>query len=352
MLLAVSSFGAQEASPVAPSAPAPVVQTPAASSAAQTPAAGAGQGSAQSKEPAPIRVTTPLVNLTIVVTDKRHNFITDLNQSDFKILENGTPQDIRYFARETDLPLRIGVLLDTSNSIRPRLQFEQDAAIDFLSRTLRPIKDEAFLMTFDNEPQIIQDYTDDVGRLTDAIRDQRAGGGTALNDAIYLASQKLEKAPLPDGADKSFRRVIVVISDGNDNLSDRAPSDAIESVIRSGAAVYAISTNTDWISEDQPDSPHKYEYTDGDKILMKFSDQTGGRTFFPYKVEDLGQSFVEIGTELRSEYFAAYQPSTPPDGKYRNIDVQVQRGDRKSLVVRTRKGYYAEATSGGGPVSQ
>src|SRR5215831_329868 len=306
----------------------------------EQPTTDAGQGTSQQKPNPTIRVTTPLVHLIVTVTDKKHNFVTDLQQADFKILENGQPQDIRFFSRDTDLPLRIGVLMDTSNSIRPRLQFEQDAAVDFLNRTLRVLKDEAFVMTFDNEPEVIQDYTDEVGRLTDAIRDQRAGGGTALNDALFVASQKLNKAPLPLGQNKDMRRVIVLISDGNDNLSDRAPSDATEAVIRSETAVYAISTNTDWVALDAQDAPRKYEYTDGDKILQSFSDQTGGRTFYPYKVEDLGESFVQIGAELRSQYFIAYEPTTPPDGKYRKIDVQV---GRKNVQVRSRKGYYAEA---------
>jgi VWFA-related protein len=326
LLAAIAVVGAQDSVPVIPPPP----------DAAQAPADASGH---QKVSPT-IRTTTQSVPLDITVSDKKHNFITDLEQSDFRVLENGVPQDIRVFSRETDLPLRIGVLIDTSNSIRPRLQFEQDAAVDFLSRVIRPLKDQAFLMTFDNEPQIIQDYTDNVGALTDAIRDQRAGGGTALNDAIYMASQKLANAPLPTGPNKAVRSVIVVISDGNDNLSDRAPSDATEAVIRSGAAVYAISTNTDWIAEDEPDTPRKYEFTSGDKILTQFSDQTGGRAFFPYKVEDLGESFVQIGTELRSQYFIAYSPNAAPDGKYRKIDVQV---DRKNLVVRTRKGYYANA---------
>ncbi|HKV48822.1 MAG TPA: VWA domain-containing protein [Candidatus Acidoferrales bacterium] len=327
-LFAMAAVRAQVSSPQASATPG-----------ADTAQAPAEVGPGQKANPA-IRVTTQTVPLTITVADKKHNFITDLSQSDFRVLENGVPQDIRFFSAETDLPLRIAVLIDTSNSIRPRLQFEQDAAIDFLNRVIRPLKDQAFLMTFDNEPQVIQDYTDDIGILSDAIRDQRAGGGTALNDALYMASEKLVNAPLPRGTDKDVRRVVVLISDGNDNLSDRAPSDATEAVIRSGAAVYAISTNTDWITLDQGDAPRKYEFTEGDKILMQFSDQTGGRTFFPYRVEDLGESFVQIGTELRSQYFIAYTPTLPPDGKYHTINVQV---DRKGLVVRTRKGYYAKA---------
>jgi VWFA-related protein len=327
--VAAAAFSAQQPAPPPPEAP----QTPSAAA----PPQGGGQ------QPAPIRVSTQLVNLVVTVTDKKRDFVTDLQQSDFKVLENGAPQEIRFFGRETDLPLRIAVLLDTSNSIRPRLQFEQAAAIDFLTRVIRPLKDEAFLMTFDNEPQIIQDYTDDVGALDDAIRDQRAGGGTALNDAIFMASQKLGKAPLPEGDNKEVRRVIVVLSDGDDNLSDHAPSDAVDAVIRAEAGVYTISTNTDWIAMDNPDQPKKYSFTPGDKILQNFADQTGGRAFYPYKVEDLGESFTQIGTELRSQYFIAYFPSTPPDGKYHKVDVNV---DRKNLTVRTRKGYYAEAAQG------
>ncbi len=194
------------------------------------------QGTLQNqKQPPPIQVTTGLVHLVATVTDRRHNFVTTLDQSDFKVFENGTPQEIRFFGRETDLPLRIGLLLDTSNSIRPRLEFEQDAAIDFLNSVIRRNKDMAFLMTFDNEPEVIQDYTGDLALLTKAIRKQRAGGGTALNDAIYKATEKLSNPPLPQTGNPEVRRVLVVISDGDDNLSDRALSDAIEAAIRAEA---------------------------------------------------------------------------------------------------------------------
>ena len=198
----------------------------------------------------------------------------------------------------------------------------------------------AFLMTFDNEPDVIQDYTGDLGLLTAAIRKQRAGGGTALNDAIYRASEKLLNPPVPHGPNPEVRRVIVVISDGDDNLSDHALSDAIESAIRAEAAIYAISTNTDWLSI-SGDKPHKIHVEGGDKVLEEFADQTGGRVFYPYKVEDLAQSFVDIGTELRSQYFIAYSPKDAEAvGKYRKIDVET---DRKGLTVRTRKGYYSVA---------
>jgi len=286
------------------------------------------------------------VHLLVTVMDRHHSFITDLNESDFKVVENGAPQEIRFFGRDTDLPLRIALLLDTSNSIRPRLEFEKDAAVDFLNKVIRRDKDLAFLMTFDNEPEIIQDYTGDLDRLMSGIRDQRAGGGTALNDAIYLASQKLAHPPLPGGPDKDVRRVIIVISDGEDNLSDRALSDAIDESIRSEAAVFAVSTNTDWLALDD-NKPKKYDLGPGDKILQEFSDQTGGQAFFPYRIDDLAQSFLDIGTELRSQYFIAYAPtSPPPNGQYRRIDVQT---NQKDLTVRTRKGYYGTAPPSNAP---
>jgi Ca-activated chloride channel family protein len=236
------------------------------------------------------------------------------------------------------LPLRIGILLDTSNSIRPRLEFEKEAANDFLQHVIRRNKDLAFLMTFDNEPEVIQDFTGDLALLSDAIRKQRAGGGTALDDAIYRAAEKLSNPPLPKGPNPEVRRVLVVISDGDDNLSDHALSESVEAAIRAEAAIYCVSTNTDWLAIDG-DKPHKIHVEGGDKVLEEFADQSGGRVFYPYKVDDLAQSFVDIGTELRSQYFIAYSPSNPQStGKYRKIEVQT---DRKGLNVRTRKGYYA-----------
>jgi Ca-activated chloride channel family protein len=325
--------------------PPPPPQTPAKQSPSTTPPA--QMPVAPANEP-PIRVTTGLVHLVITVTDKHHRLVTDLNRDDFKILENGVPQDIRFFGRETDLPLRIAVLLDTSNSIRQRLEFEKGAAINFLSDVIRRGKDMAFLMTFDNEPQVIQDYTDQLYLLTAAIQDQRAGGGTALNDAIYMAAQKLEKAPLMRGQNSDLRKVIVVISDGNDDLSDHAFSEAIEEAVRSEAVIYTVSTNTDWLSIDNPDKPSKYNMDPGDKILKDLAEQTGGRAFFPYSTDDLQESFTNIGTELRSQYFIAYAPTSPPvAGQYRKIQV---RTDHKGLIVRSRKGYYAAgppASSGG-----
>ncbi len=291
----------------------------------------------------PLRVPVNLVNIIATVVTRREKLVTDLDQSDFRVFEDGKEQKIQFFARETDLPLRIGLLLDTSNSIRERLEFEKDAAIEFLTNTLRRNKDQAFLMIFDNEPAVVQNYTDDAGKLTAAVQRQRAGGGTALYDAIIQASTKLAAAPQP--ADHSaVRRVIVVITDGDDNLSEAPRGAAVEAAERAGASIYCISSSTEWVSATEQSDPRKraqrkYLKGDADKVLDEFASETGGRSFFPYSVDDLGQSFQDIGVELRSQYSLAYVPSNrATDGSFRKIGVDVSR---KGLVVRARKGYYA-----------
>jgi Ca-activated chloride channel homolog len=170
-----------------------------------------------------------------------------------------------------------------------------------------------------------------------------------LNDAIYKAADKLINPPVAAGPNPEVRRVLVVISDGDDNLSDHALSEAIEAAIRAEACIYAISTNTDWLSL-SGESPHKMHLERGDKILDQFADQTGGRVFFPYRVDDLAQSFVDIGAELRSQYFIAYAPTnTIAGGRYRKIALET---DRKGLIVRTRKGYYASAPAPAPPANK
>ena len=290
-----------------------------------------------------VRIPSTLVNIIATVVTRREKLVNDLERSEFKVSEDGKEQKIDFFARETDLPLRVALLLDTSNSIRERLEFEKDAAIEFLHNTLRRRKDQAFLMIFDNEPAVIRDYTDDAGDLTDSVQRQKAGGGTALYDAIVSASSKLADAPQP--ADHSaVRRIIVVISDGDDNLSSASRGAAIDAAEHAGAVIYCISSSTQWVSaESETDSKRRVERkfmkNEEDKVLDEFASETGGRAFFPYSVDDLGQSFQDIGEELRNQYSLAYvPPNRPPDGKFRKIQVEVAR---KGLIVRARKGYYA-----------
>src|SRR6266513_1410714 len=337
LLLLPLTDQAQQSSPDKPPAP-----TPAA------PAAPNQQANPQSGQT--FRTEVNLVDVLFTVLNRRNKLVPDLEQGDFKVFDEGKPQDIRYFSKQTDLPLRIGMLLDTSNSIRDRIKFEQDASVNFLFSVLRHNKDEAFVMTFDDEPQIVQGFTGDAGALRDQITKTRAGGGTAIYDAIYEACVKeLSHPPRPPGDQPDVvRRVMILISDGEDNLSTHTRADAIEMAQRTSVVIYTISTSTQWISLSQTDpskmGDRKYHLTDGDKILQELAEETGGRAFFPYHVDDLDQSFQDIGDELRNQYSIAYLPTNYVlDGRYHKIRIEVP--EHKGYQVRARRGYFARANA-------
>jgi VWFA-related protein len=297
-----------------------------------------------------ITQTVNLVDVLFTVLNRRNKLVPDLEKDDFKIFDDKSPQAIRYFSRQTDLPLRIGLLMDTSNSIRDRLKFEQDAATSFLFSVIRHNRDQAFVMTFDDEPALVQTFTDDAGRLRDEIVKTRAGGGTAVYDAIYEACRtQLSHPPRPPGDQPDVvRRVMILISDGDDNLSNHTRSEAIEMAQRTSVVIYTISTSTQWIQLSQTDpekaANRKTHLTEGDKILHDIAEETGGRAFFPYHVDDLDQSFQDIGDELRNQYSIAYIPTNYVlDGKYHKIRIEIP--EHKSYQVRARRGYFAKANN-------
>jgi VWFA-related protein len=337
-LAAAGNNRAQQASPQTQAPPAP-------------PAPQQGQPGEKAATPqSPQRIVTVvnLVDVLFTVLDRRNKLVPDLQKEDFQISDEKFPQDIRYFSKQTDLPLRIGMLVDTSNSIRDRIKFEQDASINFLFSVLRRGRDEAFVMTFDDEPQVVQAFTSDAGLLRDQIMQTRAGGGTAIYDAIYEACQsQLSHPPRPPGDQPDIvRRVMILISDGDDNLSTHTRTEAIEMAQRTSVVIYTISTSTQWIqlSQTDPDklASRKTHLTEGDKILQDLADETGGRAFFPYHVDDLDQSFQDIGDELRNQYSIAYIPTNYVlDGRYHRIRIEVP--DHKGYQVRARRGYFARA---------
>jgi len=298
-----------------------------------------------------------LVDVLATVLDRRNKLVPDLYQKDFKITDDNTNQEIRFFSKQSDLPLRIGMLLDTSNSIRDRIKFEQEAAVDFLYSVLRRGKDQAFAMTFDDEPQIIQAFTGDGGLLRDEINKTRAGGGTAVYDAIYEACAKeLSNPPRPPGDQPDVvRRVMVLISDGDDNLSNHTRAEAIEMAQRTNVVIYTISTSTQWIQLSQTDpskaANRKMHLTDGDEILKDIAEETGGRAFFPYHVDDLNQSFQDIGDELRNQYTITYSPTNFVDnGKYHRIKIEIP--NHNGYQVRARRGYFARSRTGAAKTGQ
>ncbi|HEV2351645.1 MAG TPA: VWA domain-containing protein [Terriglobia bacterium] len=284
--------------------------------------AGSGQEISSSKT---LKVSTNLVNVLFSVFDKKNRMVVDLTKDDLSVTEDGKPQSISFFSRESDLPLRIGILIDTSNSVRDRLHFEQEAAIDFLNETMRAGKDLAFVVAFDVEPQLIQDYTDDEEKLSDAVRGLRAGGGTGLFDAIYFSSkEKMLYFPPPE---PYLRRVMVVISDGLDNQSEHTREESLAMAQHAEVVIYAISTNRSGIS------------SQGDKVLTRLAHETGGKAFFPFAPSDLAENFQEIARELRSQYSLAYvSTNTAHDGTFRNISINARE---KDYHVRAKTGYFA-----------
>ncbi|MCU0227084.1 MAG: VWA domain-containing protein [Bryobacterales bacterium] len=280
---------------------------------------------AQQEVDAPITFDVTRVNVLFSVSDKRGRFVTDLSRDDFQVFENKKPQEVLEFTAETDLPLRIAILVDTSNSIRERFRFEQEAAIGFLNEALRPGQDRAIVVGFDSIPEIQTELSDNLETLSTALREMRPGGGTALYDAIYYTCRdRLGK----DQPLYKFRRAMVILSDGEDTQSIRTRDQALELAQKTDVVIYTISTN---ISR---------RATTGDKVLRYLAEETGGLSFFPFKVEDLEQSFKNIANELRHQYNLYYRPEPlKTDGSYQKIDLRLQ--NRKNLQVRARKGYYA-----------
>lgn len=268
------------------------------------------------------------VNVVFTVTDKHGRRITDLKQADFQVLDdNKPPERIRSFASETNLPLQVGLLIDASNSVRDRFKFEQESAIEFLNQTIRPRFDTAFVVGFDVTPEVTQDFTDNTELLGRGVHDLRPGGGTALYDALYFACRdKLLKAP----KNIQVRRAIILLSDGEDNQSHVTREEAIEMAQRAEAVVYTISTNVSGTRGE------------GDKVLDRIADATGGRPFHPFQIREVADAFAAIQDELRSQYAVSYTPADfKHDGHYRTIEIVAN--DRKNLRVRSRRGWYAPA---------
>ncbi len=272
-----------------------------------------------------IGVDVDLVAMIFTAVDKKGHYIKDLKREDVRLLDEGKPpKRIEAFESETGLPLRVGLLIDASNSIRDRFRFEQDAAVEFLNQTLRRGSDQAFVVGFDSLSDLTQDFTDDTNMLARGVRVLRPGGGTALFDAVIQASDKLSRTHVMGPA----RKAIILLSDGDDNQSRHTRAEAIEAALRADLIIFVISTNIS-------DSDRK-----GDKVLQQFAEQTGGRVFFPLRIEEVSNSFAEIQDELRSQYVVAYKPQNfEGDGRYRPVTLDAV--GRPGVKLRARKGYYA-----------
>jgi len=276
----------------------------------------------------PFHATVNEVPVVFTVTDKHNHYVRDLSKSDFKVMDDGRPVvDIRSFRRETDLPLRVGLLIDSSASVRSRFKFEQEAAIEFMNQTIRPKYDQAFVLGFDSSLEVTQDFTGSSELLSKGIRSLRPGNSTRLYDALFYACRERLNTPETTSA----RRAIVLITDGEDNSSRSTREEAIDMALRANVIVYTISTNFPGYAESG-----KY-----DKILQRIADATGGRWFEPFQVTDVANAFAQIQADLRSQYALAYRPTDfQHDGRYRTIEILAAH---KGLKVHSRRGYYAPA---------
>jgi VWFA-related protein len=323
-LAAASLFAQQPAPPPQTAQPAsPAQSTP---PGAQQPAQQPGSGQEQPDANGPvIKTSVNEVSLIFTVTDKHGHYIPNLQQSDFSLLDDQkAPQKVNRFQQQINLPLRVGVVIDASTSIRTRFQFEQQAATEFLLQVIKAHSDKAFVMGFDVTPTIEQDWTDNLDALDGGVNRMRPGGGTALFDAVYTACRdKLltERGPEP------VRKAMVLISDGDDNQSRAFLDDAIKMCERAETIVYAISTN--W-------TPSRGR---GDAVLQKLAESTGGQALFPPSVEEMSTSFHAIEEELRSQYALNYTPADfKENGAFRTIYLYCY--DRR-YQVRAKKGYFA-----------
>jgi Ca-activated chloride channel family protein len=271
-----------------------------------------------------VRVRTDEINVVFTVVDKDGRFVRDLKQEQFRILDNHLPpQKILEFRAQTDLPLYVGLLIDSSNSIRDRFQFEKDAASEFLYDIIRPRSDAAFVLAFDEQWDLAQDFTGDLDKLRKGVKSIQAGGGTALWDAVFYACrEKLMKEP----ARNAVRRAIILVSDGEDNASRVYREEAIDMAQRAEVIIYTISTTL------------MGTHTKGDENLKILAEATGGRAFFPNKLDDVSAAFGEIQEELRSQYSVSYRAQNlVPNGQFRPIQITA---DGKKFKVRAKKGYY------------
>ena len=317
---AASPAGQTVQAPAGQAAPTPATQTPAA---AQADAQGADQTDVNTPT---IKLGVNEVNLIFTVTDKHGRYNPNLQQSDFALLDDSkAPAKVNSFHQQINLPLRVGILIDTSTSIRSRFQFEQQSANEFFLEMLKSKNDRAFVMGFDVTPTVTQDWTNNIDGLETGVNKLRPGGGTALYDAVYTACR--DKLLDVSRGQEPTRKAIVLLSDGEDNQSRAYLDEAIKECQRAETIIYGISTN--W-------TPSRGK---GDKVLAQMAQDTGGQVFFPPTVEEVSNSFKDIEEELRSQYALTYTPADfKYDGSFRSIYLYCN--DRR-YQVRARKGYFA-----------
>jgi Ca-activated chloride channel family protein len=269
-----------------------------------------------------IRSEVSLVNVVFNATDRSGKTVSGMKADDFLVFEDGKPQQVEYFSdwtRGTEVPLTMALLIDTSGSVKSKLEYETRTAAEFLKTMLRPGTDLALIIQFDSDVNLVQDFTDDLGRLTAALDSLRAGNSTSLYDAVFLAVDEKLKA-------ETGRKVIIAITDGTDTSSKLKEKDAIEAAQGSEVLIYGIAVRGDAF--------------DSFGVLKKFAEETGGRFFSPRaRQEEIHDAFRAIGEDLKGQYNLAYRSTNlQHDGKFREINLRCKV---PGVRIRARKGYYA-----------
>jgi len=285
----------------------------------------------RNQEPPPtIRAEVALVNVIFTAVDRNGRHVPDLKVDDFMVFEDKQPQKIEYFSdlgKGSDLPLTIALLIDTSGSVKSKLEYEKETAAEFFREVLRKSKDLALIIQFDSDVNLVQDFTDDPKRLINALDSLEAGNSTALYDAIYLAANEKLK-------NETGRKVIVVITDGEDTSSRLKDKAAIEAAQRNDILIYGIGVRS--------------EMGTNFGVLKRFAEETGGVFFSPHaRFAEIQAAFRAIGADLQGQYSLAYSSANAKrDGAFRSIEI---RSKLPGIKIRARKGYYAPKSNRGGP---
>lgn len=282
------------------------------------------------RQPAIIKARVDVVNILATVRDRRGGYVTDLSKDDFSVTEDKVPQEIDFFSFESGenaQPLTIALLIDTSGSVKDKLLFEKQAAMEFFRTTIRSDKDLASIVQFDSDINLVQDFTSDLEILASSLNTVRAGGATKLYDAIYLGTEELLRHQIG-------RRVMVVLSDGRDTNSDVSQHEAIRTAQLRDVLIFGVGVKSPGSSPDFG-------------VLKDFARSTGGE-FYQSKIDlqRLRAAFRKINDEIKNQYSIGYiSKNTRRDGSFRSIQIKVKK---RGLKVSHRKGYFAPQPIQGG----
>jgi Ca-activated chloride channel family protein len=284
---------------------------------------------AQEEETKPLRLDVKLVNLFVNVTDKAGAIVGGLTQDDFKIFEDGRPQKIAVFERESEMPLELTLAIDTSSSTYKDRFIEQEAAKKFVHALIRP-QDRMSVVEFDTYVTELTSFTNNISQIDHGLNRMQGSGGTALYDAIYASSRALGK--------KEGRKVLVLVSDGGDTVKNTTYPDALEQALRNEVMIYSII--------DVPIEASAGRDLGGEHAMITLAEQTGGKHFYAYE-GGLDKAFQRVSDDLRTQYLIGYYPRNQEPGRdFHRIDVTIPRAPADAFNIRHKTGYYSDSLKG------